>query len=129
MLFAFADSVRSVIAIAIAVYAGAGRAGQSGRCPQSGPPHRAAVPRGDGRAGEKAVPQLSHTAIRELDRLAEAITQLNSELLTNSTKFLRIMDMASVELGGYELRIDTGSVYVTDNFFALLGAPEPKGAA
>ena len=33
----------------------------------------------------------------------------------------RIMDMASVELGGYELRYDTGSVYVTKNFFALLG--------
>ena len=36
------------------------------------------------------------------------------------------MDMASVELGGYELRFDTGSVYVTDNFFALLGASQPK---
>ena len=31
-----------------------------------------------------------------------------------------------MELGGYELRFDTGSVYVTDNFFALLGAPQPK---
>ena len=37
------------------------------------------------------------------------------------------MDMASVELGGYELRFDTGTVYVTDNFFALLGAPEVDG--
>ena len=36
------------------------------------------------------------------------------------------MDMASVELGGYELRFDTGSVYVTDNFFSLLGEPQPK---
>ena len=69
-------------------------------------------------------PQLSHTGIRELDRFAQAITQLNSSLITNSTKFLRIMDMASVELGGYELRYDTGSVFATDNFFALLGAPE-----
>ena len=73
---------------------------------------------------KKKFPELSHTKIRELDRLADALTSLNSELLNNSTKFLRIMDMASVELGGYELRYDTGSVYVTKNFFALLGAPE-----
>lgn len=53
------------------------------------------------------------------------LSSLNSELLNNSTKFLRIMDMASVELGGYELRFDTGSVYVTDNFFSLLGEPQP----
>ena len=75
---------------------------------------------------KKKFPELSHTKIRELDRLADALTSLNSELLNNSTKFLRIMDMASVELGGYELRFDTGSVYVTDNFFALLGTPQPK---
>ena len=63
--------------------------------------------------GKQTFPKFSHTGIRELDRFAEAITQLNSSLVTNSTKFLRIMDMASVELGGYELRYDTGSVYVT----------------
>ena len=74
---------------------------------------------------KKKFPELSHTKIRELDRLADALTSLNSELLNNSTKFLRIMDMASVELGGYELRFDTGSVYVTDNFFPLLGEPQP----
>ena len=75
---------------------------------------------------KKKFPELSHTKIRELDRLADALTSLNSELMNNSTKFLRIMDMASVELGGYELRFDTGSVYVTDNFFPLLGEPQPK---
>ena len=52
----------------------------------------------------KTFPRLSRTAIREVDRFAETITELNKELVTNSTKFLRIMDMASVELGGYELR-------------------------
>ena len=62
-----------------------------------------------------------------MDRFAETITELNRELVTNSTKFLRIMDMASVEIGGYELRTDTGSVFVTDNFFSLLGKPEMQG--
>ncbi len=76
---------------------------------------------------KKIFPHLSRTAIREVDRFAETITQLNKELVTNSTKFLRIMDMASVEIGGYELRTDTGSVFVTDNFFSLLGMPEIQG--
>ena len=76
---------------------------------------------------KKTFPRLSRTAIREVDRFAETITQLNKELVTNSTKFLRIMDMASVEIGGYELRTDTGSVFVTDNFFSLLGVPDVQG--
>ena len=76
---------------------------------------------------KKTFPRLSRTAIREVDRFAETITQLNKELVTNSTKFLRIMDMASVEIGGYELRTDTGSVFVTDNFFSLLGMPDVQG--
>ena len=76
---------------------------------------------------KKTFPHLSRTAIREVDRFAETITELNKELVTNSTKFLRIMDMASVEIGGYELRTDTGSVFVTDNFFSLLGMPEIQG--
>lgn len=75
----------------------------------------------------KTFPHLSRTSIREVDRFAETITELNKELVTNSTKFLRIMDMASVELGGYELRTDTGSVFVTDNFFPLLGMPGITG--
>ena len=76
---------------------------------------------------KKTFPHLSRTAIREVDRFAETITQLNRELVTNSTKFLRIMDMASVEIGGYELRTDTGNVFVTDNFFSLLGKPGITG--
>ena len=76
---------------------------------------------------KKTFPRLSRTAIREVDRFAETITELNKELVTNSTKFLRIMDMASVEIGGYELRTDTGSVFVTDNFFSLLGVPDVQG--
>ena len=76
---------------------------------------------------KKSFPRLSRTGIREVDRFAETITELNKELVTNSTKFLRIMDMASVEMGGYELRTDTGSVFVTDNFFPLLGMPGITG--
>ena len=31
--------------------------------------------------------------------------------------------MASIEIGGYELRFDTGSVFYTENFFSILGIP------
>ena len=55
---------------------------------------------------------------------AGAITQMNQDMLTISTKFLRIMEMASVELGGFEVRSENESVYVTDNFFSMLGKKE-----
>lgn len=69
----------------------------------------------------KGIPNLSQTGIRELDRFADEFTRMSREILDTSTKFLRIMEMASVELGGYEIRSDQDTVYVTDNFFSLLG--------
>lgn len=75
------------------------------------------------RESRSSIPMLSATGIIELDRFSAAFTQLGREVLDTSTKFLRIMDMASVELGGYELRSAPDSIYVTDNFFDLLGMP------
>ena len=126
VLFAFADNVRSVIAIAIAFTLVLGALGSLVVARNLAHPVELLYHEVVDGQEKKQFPQLSHTNIRELDRLADALTSLNSELLNNSTKFLRIMDMASVELGGYELRFDTGSVYVTDNFFPLLGEPQPK---
>ena len=126
VLFAFADNVRNVIAIAIVFTLVLGALGSLVIARNLAHPVELLYHEVVDRQEKKQFPQLSHTNIRELDRLADALTSLNSELLNNSTKFLRIMDMASVELGGYELRFDTGSVYVTDNFFALLGASQPK---
>ena len=73
------------------------------------------------RESRSAIPVLSTTGIIELDQFSAALTQLGREVVDSSTKFLRIMDMASVELGGYELRSEPDSFYVTDNFFDLLG--------
>lgn len=75
------------------------------------------------RESRSSIPMLSATGIIELDRFSSAFTQLGREVLDTSTKFLRIMDMASVELGGYELRSAPDSIYVTDNFFDLIGMP------
>ena len=73
-----------------------------------------------------AMPRFSTTHIRELDQFATAVTQLSHDVLNTSTKFLRIMEMASVDLGGYEVRKDSPTVYVTENFFSMLGIPEKK---
>ena len=54
--------------------------------------------------------QFSDTGIRELDQFADAIIQMNQDMITISTKFLRIMEMASVELGGFEVRMDNESL-------------------
>ncbi|MFR8049937.1 EAL domain-containing protein [Fusicatenibacter sp.] len=73
-----------------------------------------------------AMPKFSTTHIRELDQFVTAVTQLSHDVLNTSTKFLRIMEMASVDLGGYEVRKDSPTVYVTENFFSMLGIPEKK---
>ena len=71
-----------------------------------------------------AMPQLPTTGILEVDQFASAITHLSEDVLASSTRFLRIMEMATVELGGYELRSD--SVFATDNFFQMLGLATPE---
>ncbi len=78
---------------------------------------------------QNGVPTLPGTGITEIDQLSDAFTQMSREVVDVSTKFLRIMDMASIELGGYELRESTGSVYVTDNFFSLMGMDSVDTAA
>ena len=70
-----------------------------------------------------AMPQFSTTGIAEVDQFASAITQLSADVVASSTRFLRIMEMASVELAGYELRTD--GVFVTDNFFQMLDVETP----
>ena len=47
------------------------------------------------------IPKLSRTGIREIDGFSTAITQLSQDILDTSTKFLRIMDMASIEPVSY----------------------------
>lgn len=77
----------------------------------------------EAQGSRNVIPKLSSTGIRELDQFSDAITQLSQDVLDTSTKFLRIMEMASVEIGGYEIRFDNGSVFFTENFFTVIGAP------
>lgn len=70
------------------------------------------------------MPVLLATGIREIDRFADSISRLGREVVESSTRLLSIMDMASVELAGYEFQEENDSVYVTDKYFPLLGRPE-----
>lgn len=72
------------------------------------------------------VPVFSPTHIKELEQFSSSISKLSQDIVNTSTKFLQIMDMASIEIGGYEVRQDVNSVYVTDNFFSLLGIDDRK---
>ncbi len=77
---------------------------------------------------ESGIPHLSVTGIKEIDRFASEITSLSRDVVNASTRFLQIIQLASVELGGFELRFDDKTVYVTDNFFPMLGieSVDPK---
>ena len=69
----------------------------------------------------KEIPELHATGIQEIDQFSSAITALSQEVLETSTKFLNIMNMASIDIGGFEIKKESKNVYVTDNFFLLLG--------
>lgn len=73
------------------------------------------------RSGETDAVQFTETGIEEIDHLSDAFRDLLQETVDTSTKFLSIMELASVELAGYEWREGSDSVYVTDNFFTMLG--------
>lgn len=70
------------------------------------------------------MPILPDTGIREIDQFSDAIVRLGHEVIDSSTRFLRIMDMASVDLGGYEIKEGSDSVFVTDNYFPAAGCGE-----
>ena len=79
------------------------------------------------RTNENGIPRLSVTGIQELDRFADAFAGLSRETLNTSTRFLRMLDMASVDIAGCEFdtseEADVAPAFATENFFPLLGVP------
>ncbi|MGM9604156.1 MAG: EAL domain-containing protein [Faecousia sp.] len=70
---------------------------------------------------DKGIPQLSKTGISEVDDFAGEITSLSRDVVNSSRRFLSIMEMSSIDMGGYELDEGTGFLFVTGNFFQLFG--------
>ncbi len=79
------------------------------------------------RMNENGIPRLFITGIREIDHFAEAFAGLSREAINTSTRFLRMLDMASVDIAGCEFdtskEADVTPAFATDNFFPLLGVP------
>ena len=81
----------------------------------------------EARKGHTGIPDLPATGIREIDQFSRAIVALSRSVMESSTQMLRIIDMASVELGGFEYR-DGESMFVTANFFPMLGIKDVDAA-
>ena len=83
---------------------------------------------GSEKDGADAIPHLSETGMREVDHFAEAFANLSREAVNTSTRFLRMLEMASVDIAGCEFdatqKQDDAPVFVTDHFFRLLGMAE-----
>lgn len=67
------------------------------------------------------LPSLPSTGIREIDQFSGAIARLQQEVADSATRFMQIIKMSSVDLAGYELKEGSDRVYVTDNYFPLMG--------
>lgn len=65
---------------------------------------------------------LPSTGIREIDQFSSAITEMQQEVTDSATRFMQIIRMSSVDLAGYELREGSDRVFVTANYFPLMGA-------
>lgn len=72
--------------------------------------------------GQGELPNLSRTGIREIDQFSDAIVHLQQEVMDSATRFTQIMRMSSVDMAGYELKEGSDTVYVTENYFRLMGA-------
>lgn len=73
------------------------------------------------------IPKLPGTGIQELDYFSASFTRLGRNILDSSTRFLKIIEMASIRLGGYEVRYKLNKAYVTNDYFSLLGMENPYG--
>lgn len=72
--------------------------------------------------GQGELPSLSRTGIREIDQFSNAIAHLQQEVMDSATRLTQIMRMSSVDMAGYELKEGSDKVFVTENYFPLMGA-------
>ncbi len=63
--------------------------------------------------------ELHRTGITEVDRLSASIEDLSRDVLESATKFTQIMEMASVKIAGFEVKLADRSLFITDGFFRV----------
>ena len=68
-----------------------------------------------------ALTTLSRSNISEIDLLIESIEGLSRNVFDSALKFTRIIEMASVNIGGYEIDYVDNTFFISQNFFTLFG--------
>lgn len=124
-LFAFSGQIRMILLFSFILTVGIGGAGILYVSYKLSKPVRQLSKEVEQAKHENRLPELSDTGILEIDRFADAIVQLQQEVMDFSTRFLQIIDMASVDIAGYEVKDGSDCVFVTENYFPLLGADAP----
>ena len=117
-LFSFTSQVETILLITVALMLGFGIAGSLFASWHIARPVTA-LRRELETTWDKGVPHLSKTGISEVDDFAEEITSLSRDVVNSSRRFLSIMEMSSIDMGGYELDDQNGFLFVTDNYFHL----------
>lgn len=65
--------------------------------------------------------QFIRTGIQEVDLLSQSIENMNEEIMDTAKRFSRIINMASIELAGFEINRKENTVYFTGKFAELFG--------
>lgn len=65
--------------------------------------------------------QFIQTGIQEVDLLSQSIKNMNEEIVDTARRFSRIINMASVDLAGFEINRKEETVYFTGKFAELFG--------
>ena len=61
------------------------------------------------------------TGIQEVDLLSQSIENMNEEIVDTARRFSRIINMASIDLAGFEINRKENTVYFTGKFAELFG--------
>lgn len=64
--------------------------------------------------------QLPDTGVDEIDRLAGAFTSLNHDVLEAANRLSRVLQLAGLPVGVFEIRDDSDLAYCSDDVFTLL---------
>ncbi|MCQ5129906.1 EAL domain-containing protein [Butyricicoccus faecihominis] len=75
------------------------------------------------RAAKDKPLRFQKTHIKEIDLLTSKIESLSDDVFETSLKFTKILEMASIRIGGFEVNKKTGALFVTDDFFMVFGLP------
>lgn len=65
--------------------------------------------------------RLRDTGIKEIDQITDELEILSRDAFESSKKFTKIIEMASVRMAGFQIDMKNDKLFVTENFFELLG--------